>query len=343
MAKRRSGSVGRITCLGEALIDFLPIEEGGRGVGFRMHPGGSPLNVAVAVARLGQPVALAGKLSTDHFGRYLRAHLEREGVHVGWLAELAAPSTLAFVVTVSGDPTFVFYGEGTADSLLRADDLPEALFAETAILHVGSMSLLRGTTPEAVLAACQRLAGRALLSFDPNVRPALITDEPAYRALLRRLAGLVDILKVSAVDLAWLASGRDLEAAAAELLVQGPALVLVTRGADGVVALRRNTRARPDQTADAVSTYHVPAPVVEVVDTVGAGDAFTGGLLSWLRQRGITSRVVLDALSPDELTAALGFAAATAALNCTRAGANPPSSRAVRAFLSQIDSPVHAS
>ena len=343
MAKRCGGSVGRITCLGEALIDFLPIEDGERMVGFRMHPGGSPLNVAVAVARLGLPIALAGKLSTDLFGRYLRAYLEREGVDVGWLADVDAPSTLAFVATESGDPTFAFYGERAADTLLRAGDLPQALFAETAILHVGSISLLRGSTPEAVLAACQRLAGRALLSFDPNLRPALIADEPAYRALLRRLAALVDILKVSADDLAWLASGRDPEVAAAELLVQGPALVVVTRGPDGVLALRRNKRARPDQTDGAVSTYRVPAPVVEVVDTVGAGDAFTGGLLSWLRQRGITSRVGLDALSPDELTAALGFAAATAALNCTRAGANPPSSRAVRAFLSQLDSPVHAS
>jgi fructokinase len=342
MAKRRDESVGRITCLGEALSDFLPTEKGGWTGGFRMHPGGSLLNVAVAVARLGQPVALAGKLSTDYFGRYLRAHLEREGVHVGWLSEVDAPSTLAFVVTESGDPTFVFYGEGAADSLVRVDDLPDALFAETAILHVGSISLLRGTTPEAVLAACQRLAGRALLSLDPNVRPALVTDEPAYRALLRRLAGLVDILKVSAVDLAWLASGSDLEAAARELLAQGPALVVVTRGADGVLALRRTGREGPDRTGGAASTSHVPAHVVDVVDTVGAGDAFTAGLLSWLRRRGIASRAMLDALSPDGLTAALDFAAATAALNCTRAGADPPHSRAVRAFLSATDSSIHA-
>lgn len=342
MAERGGGSFGRITILGEALIDFLPIEEGGRMVGFRMHPGGSALNVAVAVARLGQPVALAGKLSTDLFGRYLRAYLERESVHVAWLADVDAPSTLAFVATESGDPTFAFYGERAADTLLRADDLPEALFAETAILHVGSISLLRGTAPEAVLAACQRLAGRALLSFDPNLRPALIANEPAYRALFQRLTGLVDILKLSAVDLAWLASGRDLEAAAGELLAQGPALVVVTRGADGVLALRRNQRAQAHETDGAVSSYRLPAHVVDVVDTVGAGDAFTAGLLSWLRQRGVTSRVALDALSPEELTAALSFAAATAALNCTRAGADPPGWRAVRAFLSATDSAIHA-
>jgi fructokinase len=342
MTERPGGSVGRITCLGEALIDFLPIEEGGQMVGFRVHPGGSLLNVAVAVARLGQPVALAGKLSTDFFGRYLRDYLEREGVHVGWLADVDAPSTLAFVATESGDPTFAFYGERAADTLVRGDDLPEALFSKTAILHVGSISLLRGTTPEAVLAACQRLAGSALLSLDPNLRPALVADEPAYRALLQRLAGLVDILKVSAVDLAWLAPGRELEAAAGDLLAEGPALVVVTRGADGVLALRRSQRARAHQTDGPVSTYRVPAHVVDVVDTVGAGDAFTAGLLSWLRQRGITSRIVLAALSPDELTSALSFAAAAAALNCTRAGANPPGSSAVHALLSATDSSTHA-
>jgi len=342
VTERCGGSVGRITCLGEALIDFLPIEEGGGMVGFRVHPGGSLLNVAVAVARLGQPVALAGKLSTDFFGRYVRAYLEREGVHVSWLADVDAPSTLAFVATESGDPSFVFYGERAADTLVRAEDLPAALFSNTAILHVGSISLLRGSTPQAVLAACQRLAGSALLSLDPNLRPALVSDEPAYRALLRRLAALVDIFKVSAVDLAWLASGRDLETAAGELLADGPALVVVTRGADGVLALRRNQGARTHETGGSLSTYRLPAHVVDVVDTVGAGDAFTAGLLSWLREHDVTSRVALDALSPDELTAALNFAAATAALNCTRAGSEPPDALAVRAFLSATDSSIHA-
>lgn len=342
MAESRGGSVGRITCLGEALIDFLPIEEGGELVGFRVHPGGSLLNVAVAVARLGQPVALAGKLSTDFFGRYLHAYLEREGVHLSWLADVDAPSTLAFVGTETGEPSFAFYRERAADTLVRAEDLPEALFARTAILHVGSISLLRGSTPGAVLAACQRLAGKALLSLDPNLRPALVFDEPGYRALLRRLVGLVDVFKVSAVDLAWLASGRDLEAAAGELLADGPALVVVTRGADGVLALRRNQGARAHETDDAVSTYRLPAHVVDVVDTVGAGDAFTAGLLSWLCENGVASRGALVALSPDELAAALNFAAATAALNCTREGAEPPDALAVRAFLSATDSSISA-
>src|SRR5688500_2223191 len=112
-----------ITCMGEVLIDFLPTVEGGRTTGFRMHPGGSLLNVAVAVARLGRPVALASKVSTDFFGRHLREHVEAEGVDARWLIDDAALSTLAFVAHVAGEPVFTFYGEGAADTLLTPGEL----------------------------------------------------------------------------------------------------------------------------------------------------------------------------------------------------------------------------
>ena len=163
-----------IRCIGEALIDFLPLPGDGRTAGFGMHAGGSSLNVAVAAARLGRPAALAGKVSTDYFGRYLRAYVETEGVDVRWLIPADSPTTLAFVALESGDPVFSFYGQGAADTLLSEVDLPDALFQETTILQVGSISLLRGTTPGSVLAACQRMAGTALISLDPNVRPDLV-------------------------------------------------------------------------------------------------------------------------------------------------------------------------
>jgi fructokinase len=337
MTAPRDVPAGRITCLGEALVDFLPIEDEGHTVGFRMHAGGSLLNVAVAAARLGQPVALAGKLGTDFFGRYLRTYLEREGVDLRWLSGADAPSALAFVALESGEPTFAFYGDGAADTRLRIGELPDALFDETAILHVGSISLLRGTTPEAVLAACQRLAGRALLSLDPNLRPTLVAEPATYRALLGSLLGLVDVVKVSAADIAWLAPGRGIENAAGELLAAGPELVVVTCGADGVLAMR-SARERGGPAA----VCRAPAYPVDVVDTVGAGDAFDAGLLTWLAERGITSRKALRGLAPDGLTAALRFAAAVAALNCTRAGADPPDRRSVREFLSTTDSSIQS-
>ena len=221
-----------LTCLGELLVDFLPIEADGATTGFRMHAGGSLLNVALAAARLGQPVALAGKAGRDLFGRFLRATVEREGVDTRWLLDADAPSTLAFVATERGEPSFAFYGDGAADTLLAPAEVPEALVAETAILHVGSIALLRGTTPDAVEAACGRLRGRALLSLDPNVRPGLVRDEPAYRARLDRLLAQVDVVKVSDADLAWLVPGRGLADAARELLARGPR------------ARRRDARAR---------------------------------------------------------------------------------------------------
>lgn len=330
MAGERDGSGGRISCLGEALIDLLPIEEEGRTIGFRMHPGGSPFNVAVAISRVGGPAAFVGKLSTDAFGRRLRATLERERVSLAWTAMAAAPSTLAFVTVDAGEPDFAFYGDGTADTLLRPEDLPEALFERTAILHVGSISLLRGTTPEAALAACERLAGRALVSLDPNVRPALVADEPAYRRTLDRLLALTDVLKISAADLAWLAPRRAPERAAVDLLADGPALVLVTHGADGVLAVRSAPGdARPSVRREA-------AFPVEVADTVGAGDAFQAGLLTWLFGQGVTTRAALEALSDDRLAEGLRFAAAVAALACTRPGADPPTLDVVEAFLADL-------
>ncbi len=317
---------GLLTSIGEILIDFLPIEEGGRTVGFRMHAGGAPFNVAVGLARLGQPVAFAGKLSTDLFGRYLRAYIEGEGIDTRFLLPSDAPSTLAFVATEGGEPAFAFYGEGTADTLLTTAELPTSLFAETRALHFGSISLLRGTTPTAVLETVQRLEGRALLSFDPNLRPGLVRDESSYRALLDRLFGLADIVKLSAADVAWLAPGQEVERFAEDLPARGPALVVVTRGERGVLAMRGRGPGRSER-------WELPAFKVPVVDTVGAGDAFSAGLLAGLAERDVYSRDALDAMKGDELAGTLRFAAAVAAFTCTRAGADPPRREQVATLL----------
>jgi fructokinase len=312
-----------ITSMGELLIDFLPIQEGDRTVGFRMHPGGSLLNVAVGIARLKSPVAFASKVSTDMFGRFLHEYVEGQHIDTRFLLDAPAQSTLAFVSIIDGEPHYSFYTTQTADTVLTIDELPEAMFDETRILHFGSISLLRGTTPEAVLGTAERLRGRALLSFDPNIRTGLINDEQAYRATLDRALGLADIVKISAVDLQWFAPDQSLEAAAADLLSHGAALVVVTRGGEGVFALRSGD----DQ------AIRLPSFKVEVVDTVGAGDSFSGGLLSSLGVRNVVSRAALEALSVSVLTDCIRFAAATSAITCTRAGADPPTRVEVEQFL----------
>ena len=311
-----------ITCMGECLIDFLPLQRGEATTEFRIHPAGSLLNVAVSVVRLGQPAALACKIANDYFGRFLRSHITAEGIDTRFLTMVAGHSTLAFVAMEAGQPTFSFYREGAADTLLTVSDVPDALLTETGILHIGSISLLSGTTPATVLVTVERLKGQALLSLDPNLRPNLVQDEQGYRALLRHLFTLIDILKLSDADLTWLMPNTPIEQAIRELLALGPALIVVTCGAQGASAAKTG--------ASVVSVSGFP---VEVVDTVGAGDTFCGALLTGLAQRQVLTRAALQDISGEDLQEMLRFAAATAALNCMRAGANPPHYAEVEQFL----------
>ena len=302
-----------ITCLGDSLIDFLPIQQDGHTTGFRMAPGGAMLNVAVGVARLGAPVAYAGALGNDFFAETLHEYIAANGIDQRFIVRAPAQTTLAFTAIQRNEPTFAFYGQATADTLLTSDDLASAFFAETAILHTGSTSLLRGTTPTAITTAMQRLHGHALLSLDPNIRPSLVQDEAAFRDLFATLVGLTDLLKLSAADLAWLSPGEEEEHCVAGLLAQGPEVVIVTHGHEGVVAHTRG------------GTHIVqPALPVDVADTVGAGDAFSAGFLTGLYERAITSRAALAACPPAMLSALCLRASAVAALNCTRVGADPP-------------------
>lgn len=312
-----------ITSMGEILVDFLPINEAGKTVGFRMYPGGSPLNVAVAMARLGQPTAFAGMVARDFFGRVLRQYAASQGIDTRFLLDCDAPSTLAFVAIEDNEPAFSFYGDNAADTRLTPEALPAAFFAETTALHVGSISLLRGTTPSAVLAAVEQLRGKALIQFDPNIRPPLITNPESYRQLIDHLAGMVDVFKISAADLTWLHPDLSVEQSAARISALGPAVTIVTRGGKGGLAFH-NHQAIP-----------IPAFQIQLADTVGAGDTFNGGFLVALAEQDALSRAALQTLSTDKLASALRMASAAAALNCTRPGCDPPSRTEVQHLLTQ--------
>lgn len=302
---------GSFATIGEMLVDFTPLVDRSTTVGFRMHPGGSPRNVAVGLARCGARVEFAGAASTDLFGRVLVGNLEREGVGTRFLARSAAPSTLAFVAIERDGPSFSFYRTGAADTQLTAADVPPAI-DESDVLHFGSIGLLAAPTSETVLALADRLHGRRLLSFDPNIRPSLIDDPDAYRRVLARTVRAADVVKLSEADLAWWMPGIAVEEAADRLRAVGPALVVVTLGGRGCYARTSEREMR------------VPAPRVEVVDTVGAGDAFSSGLLLRLWERALASRRALERADAAMVEDALRFAAAAAALTCTRAGADPP-------------------
>jgi len=308
------------TVIGEILMDFTPLGGDPGLMRFQARAGGSPANVAVGLARLGVRVEFAGKVSTDFFGRYLVQHLEKEGVGTRFLSRSPAHSTLAFVAFDQDGPSFTFYRAGTADTQLGSEELPRSI-DESDVLHFGSISLLASSTSETVLALVDRLRGGCLLSLDPNIRPSLIADAGAYRRTLDRAFRAADILKVSTEDLRWLTPGCSPESAAAQLLALGPVLVVVTLGRNGCYARMPTGEIR------------VPAPRVDVADTVGAGDAFSSGLLARLAVVGLTSRPSLEQAGSATVQEVLEFATATAALTCTRTGADPPRWDEVDQFL----------
>ncbi len=307
----------RIALLGEALVDFTSTGP----LAFQGHPGGSPYNTAIACARLGQPTGFLTQISTDLFGEALVEHLRANGVDLRFVMRSPAPSTLAFVEHAPGTNRYAFFRTGTADAAYAPRPLPE-LPPETTFLHFGSISLLQdpaASTIEAIVAAS---AGRRIVVLDPNVRPTLIADLPAYRGRFAGWLRSTDLLKVSDEDVELLAPGVSPARAAERWLAAGPAAVVITYGASG--AIRHRAGAPP---------LEVSAPAVAVVDTIGAGDTFTAGLSVALAQREVSRAEQLRTLADDAWHDVMRFAAAAAALNCTRAGANPPRVAEVLAFL----------
>lgn len=307
--------MARIFCAGEALIDMLPDRTDAGAAAFVPHPGGSVFNTAVALGRLGARVALVSGVSEDLFGAMLAGGLTASGVETGCLIRSARPTTLAFVTLTDGEARYAFYDEATAGRMLTPDDIPALPppDATGGALFLGGISLAVEPCAGAYEALARREAGRRLIVLDPNIRPGFIADEAAFRARLGRLMALADIVKLSGDDLDWIA-GPEGEATdrARGLLALGPGLIVLTRGAEGAVALRPAGEVR------------VPAPLAQVVDTVGAGDTFNAGLLASLAAAGALDRAALDA-APDRLIAeALALGVAAAAVTVTSAGANPP-------------------
>lgn len=311
-----------IAVLGEALVDLTPREqsdpppEGAARPGpwptYVARPGGSPLNVAVGLARLGVPTRFLGRLSTDVLGRRLQEHLAAEGVGTGATPAGPEPTAVALVsLDADGQATYRFLWDGTADRALTTAELPDDL-GEAEALHVGSLGALLPPGAAAVRALVDRERDARLVSYDPNVRPGLLADADAARRRVDELAAASHLVRASEQDLAWLDPDRPPRAVASGWLDAGPTLVVVTRGGAGAVALAGHT------------TVEVPAPSVPVADTVGAGDALTAGLLAWLAARDRLSPPALAGLNRRELEAGLGFAVAVAADTVTRRGADPP-------------------
>jgi fructokinase len=300
-----------IVVAGEALVDLTVSAQGV----LSDHLGGGPFNAARTIGRLEQPVSYLGRLSSDRFGTRLREELERDGVSLSAVIETSEPTTLALAeLDGRGSATYQFYTQGTSAPGLTRDDALRALPGSVGALCVGTLGLVLEPMATALEAVVERLRDSALIMVDPNCRPSTIEDPAAYRARLARIVASSDVVKVSDQDLEWLRPGMDPSAAALELLDQGADLVLLTRGGEGVTVLS------PGFETD------VPAPRVEVVDTIGAGDAFCGAFLAWWTSE---ARDAADLGREDVVVAAARFACLVAARTCERAGADPPRRAAV--------------
>lgn len=301
-----------ILSCGDALIDFVPVRAADGREAIRPAVGGSCLNIAVGVARLGIPTGFVGGISTDLFGRMIADHAAASNVDLRHATRSDHQTTLAFVRLIAGESQYAFYDTETASAnwTYRRGSIP---FDAIDAVHIGSTTLVhdRGAAEAGALIADAKAT--ATISFDPNCRPNLVHDQPAYRARMGAFAANADIVRMSDVDFEYLFGEEDFAASAAALLARGASLIVITRGTNGALAWHR--------TAGAIE---VGAPAVDVVDTIGAGDSFQAALLFALHQLKRIERARLQTVGADDLRRALSFACKCAALTCTRAGADPP-------------------
>lgn len=271
-----------VTALGELLIDFSPcgLSETGMKM-LEMNPGGAVANVLCAASRLGLSAAFIGKVGMDCHGRYLRSKLNEYGIDpVGLKMTDEAPTTLAFVdIDEQGERSFSFFRDPGADTLLRADELPEDVLTDTRILHVGSLSLTaepsRSATIEAVIKA--KAAG-AVITYDPNYRAMLWNSEETAAQQMRSLLPYVDMIKLSDNETELVTGMNQPEMAIRYLLDMGIKCVVVTEGAKGAVVGTTDG-------IDKVNSFRRDA-----VDTTGAGDSFWGGFLTAMIKSGIDAK-----------------------------------------------------
>jgi fructokinase len=307
-----------VVVAGDALIDLTPTTTVRGHLAYEPHPGGSCLNIAVGLGRLGVPTAFLARLSSDAFGQMLRIHLAASGVQGGYFVDTDDLTTLAAVHLRDGQATYSFHAVGAADRGL----LPEHLrpLPTGAALHLGSIALALEPVASALEGLMRAEAGRRVISLDPNVRPGLIKDREAYLHRFEGWLPLVDIVKLSAEDLSWLYPDRPHDKVVAGWHAAGVLLVIVTHGEEGASA------------STPAAAASVATPSVAVVDTVGAGDAFMSGALAHLHERRLLARGALQSLDAAGLTELLETACLVAADTCTRAGAEPPRRRDLAAL-----------
>ena len=309
---------------GDALVDFLPVKSVDGRDAIVPVAGGSCLNIAVGMARLGAPAGLVGGISTDLFGRIIADHALGSRVDLRYATRSEHQTTLAFVRHVGGEPQYAFYDEATASRnwTYRPGSIP---FDEIEAIHVGSTTLANDKGAAQALAMIEDASGSTTISFDPNCRPNLVRHKARYVDQMDAFATAANIVRMSDVDFEFLYGGNDYAGKARSLIEAGAGLVVVTRGIKGAQAWHRGG-----------GEVEVDAPAVDVVDSIGAGDSFQAALLFALRAIGRIKTQALSQMNSDELRRVLSFASICAAFTCGRAGADPPRQSDVGGALSRL-------
>lgn len=293
-----------ILVVGEALIDIVHAADGT----VAEHPGGSPANVALTLARLGEDAHLLTWIGEDAYGSIVRRWLDSSGVTLVPQSTCAAKTSVAVArLDASGAAQYEFDLEWR---LPREPGLPPAV-----AVHTGSIAATVQPGADDVLALLQRASARSTISYDPNIRPTLMGRHLDVAPKIEAIMMASDIVKVSDEDLAWLYPHRKPEVSGALWHKRSGVPIVMTRGKDGAIAWTQ------------AGTVEVPGVDVTVVDTVGAGDSFMGALLHGLARAGLlgaAQRNALRGIDATTMQSILERCARVAAITVSRAGANPP-------------------
>ncbi|MDR3493674.1 MAG: carbohydrate kinase [Ancalomicrobiaceae bacterium] len=310
-----------ILSTGEALFDM--IQKPGERL---IEPviGGSTLNVALGLARLGRKTGYLTKLSTDFFGQQIADFFAHEGISTDYVVRAAGKqTTLAFAfLQPGGHADYSFYSSGAADRSMVAADLPKRLPDDVKAVHFGSTLLALEPAATTFTDYMLALAPERFFSFDPNVRASLITDRPLWSKRCDELIRAADFVKASVEDVAFINGGpADAAETAKAWSLAGPKVAVVTDGGKGATV------------AVGGEAVFVPAYHVEVIDTVGAGDTFQAAYLARLDELNRLDKRAIRGIELAEAVEVARFAVGAAAITCTRRGADLPSRGEVDAFL----------
>ena len=306
-----------ILCCGEALIDFLPRKGADGAFVYQPFNGGSIYNTAIALGRLDVATGFLGGLSTDFFGDSLADGLKASKVNLRYAVRKDLHTTLAFVKLIDGHARYSFVEEASAARNFTKKDLPK-LAKSVEALHFGSISLIPEPCGGAYEALLKRECKTRVICIDPNIRASLVYEKKKHMIRLHDMMTNADIIKISDEDILWMTKGKDFAKFAKTWLKRGAKIVAITKGGEG------------SEIYTSGFSFKMNVPPVKVVDTVGAGDTFTAGLLAYLSKQKFLIKQKLADIDEASLRAAVAFAMKAAAITVSRAGADPPWSKEMK-------------